>query len=60
MLEPVQAEGGVIPASKSYLTGLRELCKKHDLLLVYDEVQTGVGRTGALFGYEQFGVHRTS
>ncbi|OGW67871.1 MAG: acetylornithine aminotransferase [Nitrospirae bacterium RIFCSPLOWO2_02_FULL_62_14] len=56
LLEPVQGEGGVRVADKSYLKGLRELCRQRDLLLIFDEVQTGVGRTGTLFAYEQLGV----
>jgi acetylornithine aminotransferase len=56
MLEPVQGEGGVHVADKSYLTGLRELCRSRDILLIFDEVQTGMGRTGTLFAYEHFGV----
>ena len=57
MLEPVQGEGGVHVADRTYLKGLRELCRHHDILLVFDEVQTGMGRTGTLFAYEQLGVH---
>ena len=57
MLEPVQGEGGVHVADRTYLKGLRELCRQHDVLLVFDEVQTGMGRTGTLFAYEQLGVH---
>jgi len=56
MLEPVQGEGGVHVADKSYLRGLRELCRSRDILLIFDEVQTGMGRTGTLFAYEHFGV----
>ena len=56
MLEPVQGEGGVRVADKPYLKGLRELCRQRDILLIFDEVQTGVGRTGTLFAYEQLGV----
>jgi acetylornithine aminotransferase len=56
LLEPVQGEGGVRVADKSYLKGLQELCRQRDILLMYDEVQTGLGRTGTLFAYEQFGV----
>jgi acetylornithine/N-succinyldiaminopimelate aminotransferase len=56
LLEPVQGEGGVRVADKSYLKGLRELCSQKDVLLMFDEVQTGVGRTGTLFAYEQLGV----
>jgi acetylornithine/N-succinyldiaminopimelate aminotransferase len=56
LLEPVQGEGGVRVADKSYLKGLREFCNARDILLIFDEVQTGVGRTGTLFAYEQLGV----
>jgi len=52
MLEPVQGEGGVIPASREFMQGLRALTKKHNLLLIVDEVQSGMGRTGALFAYQ--------
>ena len=52
MLEPVQGEGGVIPASPEFMQALRALTKKHGLLLIVDEVQTGMGRTGELFGYQ--------
>ncbi|ARU93806.1 aspartate aminotransferase family protein [Tatumella citrea] len=56
IVEPIQGEGGVIPASRSFLQGLRELCDKHGALLIFDEVQTGVGRTGALYAYMKYGV----
>jgi acetylornithine/N-succinyldiaminopimelate aminotransferase len=56
MLEPVQGEGGVIPATAEFMRELRELTKKHGLLLIVDEVQTGVGRCGKLFAYEHFGI----
>jgi len=56
MLEPIQGEGGVYVADRTYLAGLRELCTRKDILLIFDEVQTGMGRTGTLFAYEQFGV----
>jgi predicted acetylornithine/succinylornithine family transaminase len=56
LIEPIQAEGGVIVADEIYLLGLRELCDQRGLLLIFDEVQTGMGRTGKLFGYEHFGV----
>ncbi|HXX76414.1 MAG TPA: acetylornithine transaminase [Nitrospiraceae bacterium] len=56
MLEPIQGEGGVYVADRTYLAGLRELCARKDILLIFDEVQTGMGRTGTLFAYEQFGV----
>jgi acetylornithine aminotransferase len=56
MLEPIQGEGGVRVADRTYLARLRELCTERGLLLIFDEVQTGVGRTGTLFAYEQMGV----
>ncbi len=56
MLEPVQGEGGVIPADRDYLAGVRELCDKHGLLLIFDEVQCGLGRTGKFLAYQQYGV----
>tara|TARA_Y100000748_G_scaffold146029_2_gene122354 strand:- start:4975 stop:6231 length:1257 start_codon:yes stop_codon:yes gene_type:complete len=56
VLEPVQGEGGVIPASSDYLQAVRALCDKHQALLVFDEVQSGMGRTGKLFAYMNSGV----
>jgi acetylornithine/N-succinyldiaminopimelate aminotransferase len=56
MLEPVQGESGVHSATPAFLQGLRALCDRHGLLLIFDEVQTGVGRLGTLFGYQHFGV----
>lgn len=56
VLEPVQGEGGVLPADKAYLEGARELCNAHNTLLVFDEVQSGMGRTGELFAYMNYGV----
>ncbi|NWA05457.1 aspartate aminotransferase family protein [Pseudomonas gingeri] len=56
VLEPVQGEGGVLPAELAYLQGARELCDQHDALLVFDEVQTGMGRSGKLFAYMHYGV----
>lgn len=56
MLEPIQGEGGVRIASQEFLQGLRDLCDQHDLLLIFDEVQTGCGRTGNWFGYQYFDV----
>jgi acetylornithine/N-succinyldiaminopimelate aminotransferase len=56
MVEPVQGEGGVRSVPAEFLRGLRELCDKHGLLLVLDEVQTGVGRTGKLFAHEWAGI----
>ena len=56
MLEPIQGEAGVIPADPEFVKGLRALADEHNLLLVADEVQTGVARTGSLFAYEAYGV----
>ncbi len=56
MIEPVQGEGGVNPADHEFMTGLRELCDEEGLLLIADEVQTGMGRTGRWFGYQHYGV----
>jgi acetylornithine/N-succinyldiaminopimelate aminotransferase len=56
MLEPIQGEGGVRIPSPDYLKNVRELCDLHGILLILDEVQTGMGRTGSLFAYEHFGV----
>ncbi|WP_065760742.1 aspartate aminotransferase family protein [Pseudomonas defluvii] len=56
VIEPVQGEGGVLPADKAYLQGARELCDKYNALLVFDEVQTGMGRSGELFAYMHYGV----
>ncbi|MGO4704923.1 aspartate aminotransferase family protein [Microvirga sp. 2MCAF38] len=56
MIEPIQGEGGVRPVSNAFLRELRALCDQHDLLLIFDEIQTGVGRTGKLFAYEWTGI----
>jgi acetylornithine/N-succinyldiaminopimelate aminotransferase len=56
MCEPIQGESGVRPLTAGYLQGIRALCNKYDLFLIFDEVQTGMGRTGTLFAYEQLGV----
>lgn len=56
LCEPLQGEGGVRPLSTDYLRGIRALCDKHKLLLIFDEIQTGMGRTGTLFAYQQLGV----
>jgi predicted acetylornithine/succinylornithine family transaminase len=56
LVEPIQGEGGINVPDAGYLRGLRELCDRRGLLLIFDEVQTGMGRTGKLFGYEHFGV----
>ncbi|HEX6437813.1 MAG TPA: aspartate aminotransferase family protein [Candidatus Binatia bacterium] len=56
LVEPIQAEGGVNVPDDAYMRGLRELCDQRGILLVFDEVQTGMGRTGTLFGYEHFAI----
>lgn len=56
LVEPVQGEGGVNTADASFFKGLKDLCKKHNLLLIFDEIQTGLGRTGSLFAYQRLGV----
>jgi acetylornithine aminotransferase len=56
MLEPIQGEGGVNVPAADYLRQVREICDRHGLLLILDEVQTGLGRTGKLFAYEHFGI----
>jgi acetylornithine/N-succinyldiaminopimelate aminotransferase len=56
MIEPVQGEGGVIPASREFMQALRALTKKHNILLIVDEVQSGMGRTGELFAYQLSGI----
>lgn len=56
LMEPVQGEGGVIPFSREYLHGVRELCNERGLILIFDEVQVGMGRTGTVFAYEHYDV----
>jgi acetylornithine/N-succinyldiaminopimelate aminotransferase len=56
LVEPIQGEGGVRPASQEFMHGLRALADEHDLMLVLDEVQCGVGRTGKMYGYEHYGI----
>ncbi len=56
MCEPLQGEGGVRLLEIEYLKGIQDLCRKHDLLFILDEIQTGIGRTGTFFAYEQLGI----
>lgn len=56
IIEPVQGESGVLPAEAAFLQAARQACDKHNALLIFDEVQTGMGRTGKLFAYEHYGV----
>ncbi len=56
LLETIQGEGGVYPATKEFITGIRKLCDEHDILMILDEIQCGMGRTGTMFAYENYGV----
>lgn len=56
IIEPIQGEGGIISADKEFLLEAKKLCEKNDALLIFDEVQCGIGRTGDLFAYQSFGV----
>lgn len=56
MVEPIQGEGGIIEATPQYIAGLRDICDERGILLIFDEVQTGIGRTGKLFGYDHYGI----
>ena len=56
ILETVQGEGGIFPAKKEFLEGLRKVCDEKDILLIFDEVQCGMGRTGSMFAYQQYGI----
>ncbi len=55
VLEPIQGESGILPGEQAYLEGARQLCNEHNALLIFDEVQTGLGRTGELFAYMHYG-----
>ena len=56
LVEPIQGEGGILPADPAFLRAARELCTKHNALLIFDEIQTGVGRTGTFYAYQSMGV----
>ena len=56
ILEPVQGEGGIYPAEEAFLKGIRELCDEQDILLIFDEIQCGMGRTGDMFAWQGYGV----
>lgn len=56
IMETVQGEGGIHPATKEFLQGINEICKERDILLILDEIQCGMGRTGSMFAWQQYGV----
>ncbi|WP_163327835.1 aspartate aminotransferase family protein [Desulfurobacterium thermolithotrophum] len=56
IVEPIQGEGGIVPADKDFLLGLRKIADEIDAVLIFDEVQTGIGRTGKLFAYQHYGI----
>ncbi len=56
MVEPIQGEGGVVVADQTFMRELRTLCTERQILLMFDEIQTGIGRTGTMFAYEQYGI----
>lgn len=56
VVEPIQGEGGLYPAKKEFLEGLRRLCDENDIILIFDEIQCGMGRTGSMFAYQDYGV----
>ncbi|MCI9008661.1 MAG: aspartate aminotransferase family protein [Lachnospiraceae bacterium] len=56
IMETIQGEGGIYPAEEGFLKGVKELCKEHDLLLILDEIQCGMGRTGYMFAWQEYGV----
>lgn len=56
ILEPVQGEGGIYPATEEFLKGVRNICDENDILLIFDEIQCGMGRTGKMFAHQHFGV----
>ena len=56
LVEPVQGEGGIYPATQEFLEGLRALCDENDMLLIFDEIQCGMGRTGSMFAWQGYGV----
>lgn len=56
ILEPVQGEGGIYPATQEFIEGIRKICDENDILLIFDEIQCGMGRTGKMFAFEHYGV----
>ena len=63
IMEPVQGEGGILPATEDFMTGLRDLCDQHDIILISDEIQAGMGRIGTVFApvsYTHLRAHETN
>lgn len=56
LLEPLQGEGGIHPATQEFMEGIRALCDEQDILMIYDEIQCGMGRTGSMFAWQEYGV----
>lgn len=56
ILEPLQGEGGIFPATKEFMEGIRSLCDANDILMICDEIQCGMGRTGSMYCYQQYGI----
>ena len=56
ILEPIQGEGGIYPADKEFLEGIKALCEEHDMLLIFDEIQCGMGRSGSMYAWQGYGV----
>lgn len=56
IMETIQGEGGIYPASEEFLKGVRSLCDEHDALLILDEIQCGMGRSGSMFAWQEYGV----
>lgn len=56
ILEPVQGEGGIFPGTEDFLTGVKKLCEEKDILLIFDEIQCGMGRTGTMFAWQKYGI----
>lgn len=56
ILEPVQGEGGIFPGTKEFLAGVKKLCEEKDILLIFDEIQCGMGRTGTMFAWQKYGI----
>lgn len=56
IIEPVQGEGGIHPANKEFLMGVKSICEENDIVLIFDEIQCGMGRTGSMFAYQDYGV----